>query len=151
MELHNLKPAKGSVKGKVRRIGRGQGSGMGGTATRGHKGAQSRSGYSRKRGFEGGQMPLQRRVPKFGFKNINRKEYRVLNLQDLQYLAEKHKVSKIDIDFLKEIGLIKQKDLLKILGTGEIKIKLEVFAHAYSNSAKEAIEKQSGTANIIGK
>ena len=151
MELHNLKPAKGSVKGKVRRIGRGQGSGMGGTATRGHKGAQSRSGYSRKRGFEGGQMPLQRRVPKFGFRNINRKEYRVLNLQDLQYLAEKHKVSKIDIDFLKEIGLIKQKDLLKILGTGEIKVKLEVFAHAFSNSAKEAIEKQSGTANIIGK
>ena len=151
MELHNLKPAKGSIKGKVRRIGRGQGSGMGGTATRGHKGAQSRSGYSRKRGFEGGQMPLQRRVPKYGFKNINRKEYRVLNLQDLQYLAEKHKVSKIDIDFLKEIGLIKQKDLLKILGTGEIKVKLEVFAHAYSNSAKEAIEKQSGTANIIGK
>ncbi len=151
MELHNLKPAKGSVKGKVRRIGRGQGSGMGGTATRGHKGAQSRSGYSRKRSFEGGQMPLQRRVPKYGFKNINRKEYRVLNLQDLQYLAEKHKVSKIDIDFLKEIGLIKQKDLLKILGTGEIKVKLEVFAHAYSNSAKEAIEKQNGTANIIGK
>ncbi|MCD6366389.1 MAG: 50S ribosomal protein L15 [Bacteroidales bacterium] len=151
MELHNLKPAKGSVKGKVRRIGRGQGSGMGGTATRGHKGAQSRSGYSRKRGFEGGQMPLQRRVPKFGFRNINRKEYRVLNLQDLQYLAEKHKVSKIDIDFLKEIGLVKQKDLLKILGTGEIKVKLEIFAHAFSNSAKEAIEKQNGTANIIGK
>ncbi len=151
MELHNLKPAKGSVKVKVRRIGRGQGSGMGGTSTRGHKGAQSRSGYSRKRGFEGGQMPLQRRVPKFGFRNINRKEYRVLNLQDLQYLAEKYKVSKIDIDFLKEIGLVKQKDLLKILGTGEIKIKLEVFAHAFSNSAKEAIEKQSGTANIIGK
>ncbi len=151
MELHNLKPAKGSVKGKVKRIGRGQGSGRGGTSTRGHKGAQSRSGYSRKRGFEGGQMPLQRRVPKFGFKNINRKEYRVLNLQDLQYIAEKHKVSKIDFDFLVELGLVKQKDLLKILGTGEIKIKLEVYAHAYSSSAKDAIEKQSGTANIIGK
>ncbi len=151
MELHNLKPAKGSIKGKVRRVGRGQGSGRGGTSTRGHKGAQSRSGYSRKRGFEGGQMPLQRRVPKFGFKNINRKEYRVLNLQDLQYLAEKHKVSKIDFGFLTELGLVKQKDLLKILGTGEIKTKLDVYAHAYSNSAKEAIEKQNGTANIIDK
>jgi len=151
MELHNLKPAKGSVKGKVRRLGRGQASGKGGTATRGHKGAKSRSGYSRKVGFEGGQMPLQRRVPKYGFKNINRKEYRILNLQDLQYIAEKYKVSKIDIDFLREIGLVKQKDLLKILGTGEIKTKLDVYAHAYSDSAKTAIEKQGGIPNIIGK
>jgi len=151
MKLHNLKPAKGSIKGKVRRLGRGQASGRGGTATRGHKGAQSRSGYSRKIGFEGGQMPLQRRVPKFGFKNINRKEYRILNLKDLQFIAEKHNVSKIDIDFLKNLGLIKQKDLLKILGSGEINIKLEVFAHAYSASAKKEIEKQGGTANIIDK
>ena len=151
MELHNLKPAKGSVKGKVKRIGRGQGSGRGGTATRGHKGAKSRSGYSRKVGFEGGQMPLQRRVPKFGFNNINRKEYQVFNLQDLQYLSEKYNVSKIDFQFFLDLGLVRPKDLVKILGNGELKAKLEVHAHAFSKSAKEAIENQSGTANIISK
>jgi large subunit ribosomal protein L15 len=149
MKLHELKPAKGSVKREGKRVGRGQGSGKGGTSTRGHKGAKSRSGYSMKVGFEGGQMPLQRRIPKFGFKNINRKEYRVLNLKDLQYLAEKYNVSKIDFDFLYEIGWVKRKELVKILGEGELNAKVDVYAHAFSKSAKEAIEKQKGTVNII--
>ena len=149
MKLNELKPAKGSVKREGKRLGRGQGSGKGGTSTKGHKGAKSRSGYSAKRGFEGGQMPLQRRVPKYGFKNINRKEYQVFNLKDLQYLAEKYNVTTIDFDFLYEIGLVNKKDLIKILGDGELKTKLDVFAHAFSKSAKDAIEKQNGTVNII--
>ncbi len=149
MKLNELKPAKGAIKREGKRLGRGQGSGKGGTSTKGHKGAKSRSGYSAKIGFEGGQMPLQRKIPKFGFKNINRKEYQVFNLKDLQYLAEKYNVSKIDFNFLYELGLVNKRDLVKILGNGELKTKLDVYAHAFSRTAKEAIEKQNGTVNII--
>lgn len=145
MDLSNLKPAKGSVKNK-KRIGRGQGSGYGGTSTKGHKGQQSRSGYKRRVGFEGGQMPLFRRVPKFGFKNINRIEYRGVNISSLQKLAETFKVSEINQQVLMEHGLASKNDLIKILGNGELKAKLEVTAHAFSKSAKEAIEAQGGTA-----
>ncbi len=148
MDLSNLKPAKGSVKNK-KRIGRGQGSGRGGTSTRGHKGAQSRSGYKQKSGFEGGQMPLFRRVPKFGFKNINRKEYQGVNLDALQKLAEEKKLTVIDQTVLIENGLADKNDLIKILGRGELKAKLEVSAHAFTKSAKAAIEAQGGQANII--
>jgi large subunit ribosomal protein L15 len=148
MDLSNLKPAKGSTKGR-KRIARGQGSGAGGTATRGHKGAKSRSGYSQKIGFEGGQMPLHRRVPKFGFKNINRVEYRGINIDTLQKLADDKKLTKIDLDTLIENGLASKKDLVKILGRGELKAKLEVTAHAFSKSAIEAIEKQGGVATKI--
>ncbi|MCF8378178.1 MAG: 50S ribosomal protein L15 [Bacteroidales bacterium] len=148
MDLSNLKPAKGSVKGR-KRIARGQGSGAGGTATRGHKGQKSRSGYSRKVGFEGGQMPLFRRVPKFGFKNINRVEYRGINIDTLQKLAEEKKLSAIDVDLLVENGLASKKDLVKILGRGELKAKLEVKAHAFSKSAIAAIEAQGGVATKI--
>ncbi len=148
MDLSNLKPAEGSVKNK-KRIGRGQGSGRGGTSTKGHKGAQSRSGYKRKLGFEGGQMPLYRRVPKFGFKNINRKEYRGVNLQDLQELVEKKKVTVIDIVTLVENGLASKNDLVKILGMGELKAKLEVTAHGFTKTAQAAIESQGGTVNKI--
>jgi len=145
MDLSNLKPAKGSVKNK-KRIGRGQGSGYGGTSTRGHKGAQSRSGYKRRIGFEGGQMPLFRRVPKFGFKNINRKEYQGINISALQELTEKAKVTEINPEVLIEHGLAHKKELIKILGDGELKAKLEVTAHAFSKSAIEAIEAQGGKA-----
>ena len=148
MDLSNLKPAKGSVKNK-KRIGRGQGSGRGGTATRGHKGAQSRSGYKRKSGFEGGQMPLFRRVPKFGFKNINRKEYQGINLDTLQQLVDDKKVAVVDQAVLIENGLVSKNDLVKILGRGELKAKLEVSAHAFTKTAKAAIEAQGGQANII--
>jgi large subunit ribosomal protein L15 len=144
MDLSNLKPAKGSVK-KSKRVGRGQGSGRGGTSTRGHKGAKSRSGYSKKIGFEGGQMPLQRRVPKYGFKNINRKEYKAINLITLQNLAEKNNVDIIDIEVLRNAGLIAKNDLVKILGKGTLEKKLEVHAHAFSKSALEAIEARKGT------
>jgi large subunit ribosomal protein L15 len=144
MDLSNLKPAKGSIK-RSKRLGRGQGSGKGGTSTRGHKGAKSRSGYSKKIGFEGGQMPLQRRVPKSGFKNINRKEYKAINLITLQTLAEKNNLGKIDIEILRKAGLIAKNDLVKILGKGTIERKLEVHAHAFSKSAVEAIEAQKGT------
>lgn len=144
MDLSNLKPAKGSVK-RSKRIGRGQGSGKGGTSTRGHKGAKSRSGYSKKIGFEGGQMPLQRRVPKFGFKNINRKEYKAINLITLQTLAEKNNLEIIDFDILRKAGLIAKNDLVKVLGKGTLERKLEVHAHAFSKSAVEAIEGQKGT------
>jgi len=147
MELHNLKPAKGSTK-KAKRIGRGQGSGKGGTSTRGHKGQKSRSGYSKKIGFEGGQMPLQRTAPKFGFKNINRIEYKAINLVDLQRIAEKNKLVKIDKQVLIENGLVSKNQRIKILGTGAIKLKLEVIADAFSKSAKEAIEAKEGTAVI---
>lgn len=148
MDLSNLKPAKGSVKNK-KRIARGQGSGYGGTSTRGHKGAKSRSGYSRKAGFEGGQMPLYRRVPKFGFKNINRVEYRGINIDALQKLADEKKLAAIDVETLVENGLASKKDLVKILGRGELKAKLEVKAHAFSKTAIAAIEKQGGVATQI--
>lgn len=148
MELSNLKPAKGSTKGR-KRIGRGEGSGYGGTSTRGHKGQKSRSGYSRKTGFEGGQMPLQRRVPKFGFKNINRKEYKGINISTLQTLAEKRKLKEISVDTLIEAGLVPKDTLVKILGNGELKTKLNVKAHAFSKSAVEAIEALEGTAEVI--
>lgn len=147
MELYNLKPAEGSVKNEKKRIGRGQGSGKGGTATKGHKGQKARSGYSKKVGFEGGQMPLQRRVPKFGFKNINRVEYKALNISDIQKLAEEHKLASIDMDTLVSVGLVSNKDKVKILGDGELTLALEVKAHAFSKSAEEKIKAQKG--NII--
>ena len=145
MDLSNLTPARGSVKTR-KRIGRGQGSGKGGTSARGHKGAKSRSGYSRKSGFEGGQMPLQRRIPKFGFNNINRVEYRGINLDVIQGLVDHKKVNKVDIDLLIANGLAGKNDLIKILGRGEIKAKVEVNAHAFSATAKAAIEAKGGTA-----
>ena len=143
MELNNLTPAKGSVK-TAKRIGRGAGSGLGGTATRGHKGAKSRSGYSKKIGFEGGQMPMQRRLPKFGFKNINRVEYKAVNLATLQALAEAKKLEKIGVAELHEAGLIGKNVLVKILGNGELKAKLTVEAHAFSKKAEEAITAAGG-------
>lgn len=145
MKLHQLKPAAGAVK-REKRIGRGQGSGHGGTSTRGHKGAKSRSGYSKKIGFEGGQMPLQRRIPKFGFTNPNRVEYKAINLDDLQKLVEKTGVSVIDLALLQENGLASKNDLIKILGRGELKSVQEVKANAFSKSAVEAIEKAGGKA-----
>jgi large subunit ribosomal protein L15 len=148
MDLSNLKPAEGSVK-KGKRIGRGQGSGRGGTSTRGHKGAKSRSGYSRKFGFEGGQMPLYRRVPKFGFKNFNRKEFHGINIDVLQKLAETKKLESIDPAILVDNGLASKNDMIKILGRGELKAKLEVKAHAFSNTAVKAIEAQGGVATKI--
>lgn len=148
MRLHTLKPAEGSIK-KEKRIGRGQGSGRGGTSTRGHKGAQSRSGYSRKKGFEGGQMPLQRRMPKFGFKNPFRVEYKVLNLSQLQEIAEKHNVTTIDIELLRKHRLVQKTDVVKVLGRGEIKASLEVKVNAFSDTAKKAIETAGGTAQTI--
>lgn len=148
MELHNLQPAKGSTKSE-KRIGRGQGSGHGGTSTRGHKGAKSRSGYSRKIGFQGGQMPLQRLVPKFGFKNVNRVEYKAINLGVLQKLAEDKGLEAIDVDTLIAAGFISKNDKVKILGNGELSKKLSVKAHAFSKSAKEAIEKLEGTTEIL--
>jgi len=149
MNLHNLKPAERATKSS-KRIGRGQGSGKGGTSTKGHKGAQSRSGYSRKLGFEGGQMPIYRLLPKRGFKNINRVEYSAINLDTLQKLSEKLSVTEISIDTLMANGLAKRKDLVKILGKGELTAKLKVSAHAFSASAKEAIEKVGGKAIVIG-
>lgn len=145
MDLSNLKPAKGSTKNR-KRIARGQGSGKGGTATRGHKGAKSRSGYKSKAGFEGGQMPLYRRVPKFGFKNINRVEYHGINIDTLQKLAEEKKITNIDQQVLIDNGLASKKDLIKILGRGELKMKLEIKAHAFSEKAISAIEAQGGVA-----
>ncbi len=144
MDLSNLKPAKGSVK-RNKRKGRGQGSGKGGTSTRGHKGAKSRSGYSKKIGFECGQMPLQRRVPKFGFKNINRKEYKGINISVLQILAERTKLEKIDPAVLFSAGLVSKNAMIKILGKGTLDKKLEVHAHAFSKSAVAAIEAKKGT------
>jgi len=144
MNLSNLKPAKGAVKGS-KRIGRGTGSGRGGTSTRGHKGAGSRSGTTTKVGFEGGQMPLQRRVPKVGFKNPNRVAYTGVNLDVLQSLTEKYTLSAIDFDTLKQHGLVSRNDLVKILGRGELKAKLEVKAHAFTATAQKAIEAAGGT------
>ena len=144
MNLSNLKPAEGSTKNR-KRIGRGTGSGRGGTSTRGHKGAGSRSGTSTKVGFEGGQMPLQRRVPKVGFKNPNRVEYVGVNLDVLQALTEKYTLSSVDFDTLKEHGLVSRNDVVKILGRGELKAKLEVKAHAFTATAQKAIEAAGGT------
>lgn len=148
MKLSGLKPASGSVKTNYRR-GRGQGSGGGGTATRGHKGAQSRSGHSSKRGFEGGQMPLQRRLPKFGFKNINRVEYHGINLDTLQTLVEKLNISEVNMDTLIKNGLASKNELVKIMGRGELKSKVEVSVHAFTASAKKAIEDKGGKATEI--
>ena len=151
MELSNLKPQNGSVTSKKKRLGRGQGSGKGGTATRGHKGAKSRSGYSKKLGFEGGQMPLQRRIPKFGFKNINRVEYKPVNLSKLQELIDSKKVKKgiINAESLISNGLVKKNDLVKILGNGDIKDAVKVEAHKFSKSAQEKIEKSGGEVKLI--
>lgn len=148
MKLHNLTPSTGSL-GREKRIGRGEGSGHGGTSTRGHKGAQSRSGYSRKKGFEGGQMPLQRRLPKFGFNNINRVEFKAVNLSTLQTLAEKMEVSTLTIDTLIEAGLVSKNHKVKVLGNGTLTIKLDISAHAFSKTAVAQIEAQQGTATII--
>ena len=147
MNLSNLKPAKGSVRER-KRVGRGQGSGMGGTSTRGHKGAQSRSGYSRKLHFEGGQMPLQRRVPKFGFKNPTRVEYKPINLDTLQALFDKTNSSVIDVALLQQNGLMGKGDLIKILNRGELTAAIEIYAHGFSASAKETIEKLGGKAIV---
>jgi large subunit ribosomal protein L15 len=148
MNLNNLTPAKGAVKSE-RRIGRGQGSGYGGTSTRGHKGAKSRSGYSKKIGFEGGQMPLQRRVPKFGFKNINRVEFKAINLDIIQSLVEKKNVTEITPEVLRENGLVGRNELVKVLGRGELNAKINVTAHKFSSSAKAGIEAQGGNCSEI--
>jgi large subunit ribosomal protein L15 len=148
MSLHQLKPATGSTH-KNKRIGRGEGSGRGGTSTRGHKGAQSRSGYSRKKGFEGGQMPLQRRVPKFGFNNVNRIAYKAINLSSLQALIDKINVSDITVDTLIEAGLVSKNDRIKILGNGSLTSTVNITAHAFSKSAIAAIEANKGTATKL--
>ena len=148
MKLHHLKPSEGAIN-REKRIGRGEGSGHGGTSTRGHKGAQSRSGYSRKMGFEGGQMPLQRRLPKFGFNNINRIEYKAINISALQALHEKSGVSDITIDTLIESGLISKNDRVKILGNGTLSAKIAVTAHAFSRTAVSVIESLHGTVTKI--
>lgn len=148
MDLSTLKPAKGATKNR-KRVGRGQGSGRGGTSTRGHKGAKSRSGYSRKVGFEGGQMPLYRRLPKFGFKNINRIEYVGVNLDTLNDLFERTQVKDITIDVLRQHGLVSSKDRVKILGRGELNATINVTAHSFSKTAKAAIEAKGGAATTI--
>ena len=148
MKLHTLSPAEGSTK-NVKRIGRGQGSGRGGTSTRGHKGAKSRSGYKTKLGFEGGQMPLQRRVPKFGFKNFNHIEYKGVNLDVIQGLVDKTKATKVDIELLISNGIAGKRELVKILGRGELTSKIDVTVHAYSATAKAAIESKGGTAATV--
>ncbi len=146
MELHNLKPAEGAVH-RTKRIGRGEGSGHGGTSTRGHKGAKSRSGYSKKIGFEGGQMPLQRRVPKFGFRNFNRVEYTGVNIDVLQKLFDDNKITDtVDQEILVKNGLVSKNDRVKILGRGELSAKLNITAHQFSKSALAAIEAKGGTA-----
>ncbi len=148
MDLSNLQPAEGSIKDR-KRIGRGQGSTRGGTATRGHKGAKSRSGYKRKLGFEGGQMPLYRRLPKFGFKNINRVEYQGINLDVLEKFASEKGITTFTQEVLMEIGLVNKNDRIKILGRGELNSKIDVTAHAYTKTAQKAIEEKGGTANTI--
>ena len=148
MKLNNLKPAEGSIKDR-KRIGRGEGSGHGGTSTRGHKGAGSRSGNKRKIGFEGGQMPLQRRLPKFGFKSLNRVEYKGINLDTLQLLVDKHNLTEVTFETLVANGICSKKTLIKVMGRGELKGKLNVTAHAFTATAKAAIEAMGGTANTI--
>lgn len=149
MKLHTLKPAPGSIKREGKRVGRGEGSGKGGTAARGHKGAGSRSGTSTKRGFEGGQMPLYRRVPKFGFKNLNRVEYAGINLDKIQSLVDTKGLKSIDFDTFVANGLVSKKELVKVLGRGELKAAVEVKAHAFSETAIKAIEAAGGTAVTI--
>lgn len=150
MDLSNLKPAEGSVKKKNKRLGRGEGSGSGGTASRGHKGAKSRSGYSKKIGFEGGQMPLQRRVPKYGFKNINRKEYQGINLDTIQKLVDEKKISDVlDMDTMIALRLATKNELVKILGRGELNAKVKVSAHKYTATAQKAIEAAGGEVVIL--
>jgi large subunit ribosomal protein L15 len=148
MNLNNLKPAAGATHSD-KRIGRGHGSGGGGTATRGHKGAKSRSGYSKKIGFEGGQMPLQRRVPKFGFKNINRVEYKAINLDAIQSIVDRKNITDITLDVLRDNGLVSRNDLVKILGRGELKAKVNITAHKFSSTAKVGIEAQGGSISEI--
>ena len=150
MSLNNLKPAKGSNSTSGKRLGRGQGSGKGGTSTKGHKGAQSRSGYSRKIGFEGGQMPLQRRIPKFGFKNINRVEYNTINVDDIQYLVDNKKIKKdLTLDKMIELRILKKGELVKVLGRGKLDASVNITAHKFSASAEKIIEKAGGKVNII--
>jgi large subunit ribosomal protein L15 len=148
MELHNLKPANGATKDR-KRIARGQGSGYGGTSTKGHKGQQSRSGYSRKRNHEGGQMPLQMRIPKVGFNSPNRTEYIGINLDQLQAFADKHEISEVTLDSLRKANYIKKRDLVKIMGRGELTGKVIVEAHAATATAKTAIESKGGTITIV--
>jgi len=148
MELHNLKPAAGSVKSR-KRIARGQGSGKGGTATRGHKGAKSRSGWKSKRNFEGGQMPIQMRLPKRGFKNPNRVAYVPINVERLQEIADKYKLETVDVEALVSAGIVRKNDKVKILGSGELSAKLAVSAHAVSASAQKAIEACGGSVNLV--
>jgi len=149
MDLSNLKPAEGAVKSETRK-GRGQGSGKGGTSTRGHKGAKSRSGYSKKTGFEGGQMPLQRRVPKFGFTNLNRVEYKAINLDAIQALVDAKKLEVVDVEAMVSNGLANHKDLVKVLGRGELTAKVVVEAHKFSGAAVKAIEAAGGEAKTLG-
>lgn len=149
MELHNLKPAAGATQGAKKRLGRGQASGQGGTAGRGHKGAGSRSGYKSKKGHEGGQMPLQRRMPKTGFKNFNRVEYEPLNLSKIQHLVDTHKLSEITVENLREHRVIGKNHLVKVLGGGELKTKVNVSVHAISEAAKSKIEGLGGTVSIV--
>ncbi|EAP88252.1 50S ribosomal protein L15 [Croceibacter atlanticus] len=150
MELHKLRPAEGSVKNKAKRKGRGQGTGKGGTSTRGHKGAKSRSGYSKKVGFEGGQMPLQRRVPKFGFTNRNRVEYKGINLDTLQEYVDSGRITdEVTLDVLVENRLANRKDLVKIMGRGELKTALKISVHKFTKTAKDAIEKAGGEATTL--
>ena len=148
MELHNLKPAKGAVH-KEKRIGRGQGSGKGGTAGKGHNGAKARTGHNEKRGFEGGQTPLQRRIPKRGFKNPNRVEYTAMNLDRIQEIVEKYKITDITLEALQANGIIGKKDKIKILGRGELNSSVKVTAHAVSATAKQAIEEKGGSINLV--
>jgi len=148
MKLNNLKPAAGSTHSR-RRLGRGPGSGLGGTSTRGHKGAKARSGYKKKIGFEGGQMPLQRRLPKFGFKNINRVEYQIVNLSSIQKLVDKTNAEKVTIESMVAAGLVSAKGLVKVLGNGSLTAKVEVVANAFSKSAEEAIQNAGGTATKL--
>jgi len=149
MDLSSLKPAAGSVRKQGKRIGRGQGSGKGGTSTKGHKGQQSRAGYAKIVGFEGGQMPLQRRVPKFGFKNKFRKEYKPVNLETLEAFAEKTGIVVIDVEIMRNAGLVPKNSLIKVLGNGALTKKMDVKAHAFSKSAKTAIEALEGTATTL--
>ena len=148
MKLNNLKPAAGATHSR-RRLGRGPGSGLGGTSTRGHKGAKARSGYKNKIGFEGGQMPLQRRLPKFGFKNINRVEYQPVNLSSIQALAEKNNLTKIGVEELAAAGLVNARGLVKVLGNGKLTAKVDVVANAFSKSAEAAIQAVGGTATKL--
>ena len=150
MSLNKLKPKKGSVQSKGKRLGRGQSSGKGGTSSRGHKGAKSRSGYSKKVGFEGGQMPLQRRIPKFGFKNINRINYRIINLDNIQKLIDEKKISKeLNLKIMEDMRFIKPKQMLKVLGKGELNSSIKIFAHKFSAKAKSEIESKGGEAVLI--